>query len=180
MKAFDTFLMSCVLVYTISCSTVTVNYDYDTKTDFADLQTYDWLPVPVEAEINSLTVSRVTDAVNTALKAKGLEMTADNPDFLIGMHLGKDKKLSVDNRGYTYAPPSRYWGAYRGPGPINVYQYEEGTLILDFVAPESKHLVWRGVAKSPLEHAKTPEKREKLINEAVQKIFKKFPPPSPK
>lgn len=176
MKTLNAFLILCLMVFTVSCSTVTVKYDYDTKADFASLQAYDWLPVPVKADINSLTVTRIKNAVNTELKAKGMEMTADNPDFLIAMHLGKDKKLSVEDWGYAYGLPPRYWRGYRGPRPIDVYQYEEGTLILDFVAPKSKHLIWRGVAKSPLDSAKTPEKREKLINEAVHKIFKKFPP----
>ena len=176
MKTLNSIVVLSALVITISCSTVTVNYDYDTKADFSNLQTYDWLPAPQEPDINSLTVTRVRNATNAVLEAKGLEMTPDDPDFLIAMHLGKDKKLSVEDRGYKYGAPPRYYGPYRGPGPINVYQYEEGTLILDFVAPDSKHLIWRGVAKSPLEHAKTPEKREKLINEAVEKILKKFPP----
>ena len=37
-------------------------------------------------------------------------------------------------------------------------------------------MIWRGVAKTVVDRTDTPEKREKLINEAVQEILKNFPP----
>ena len=40
----------------------------------------------------------------------------------------------------------------------------------------SKNLLWRGAAKSVVDDARTPEKRDKVINEAVQKILENFPP----
>ena len=52
----------------------------------------------------------------------------------------------------------------------------EGTLIIDFVEPNSKNLLWRGAAKGVFDNARTPEKRDKMINEAVQKILQNFPP----
>jgi hypothetical protein len=49
---------------------------------------------------------------------------------------------------------------------------------LDFVDAKTKKLLWRGSGKARVGDAKTPEKRQKLINEAVEKILKKFPPAS--
>jgi hypothetical protein len=63
---------------------------------------------------------------------------------------------------------------------VSAFQYEEGSLILDFVDPQTKQLIWRGSAKAEVDDVKTPEKREALIDEAVQKILKNFPPPSSK
>jgi len=37
-------------------------------------------------------------------------------------------------------------------------------------------MIWRGVAKADINNVDTPEKKEKLINEAVQEILKNFPP----
>ncbi|MHC4104195.1 MAG: DUF4136 domain-containing protein [Planctomycetota bacterium] len=176
MKTLNTFLILSLTAFAISCSSITVQYDYDTKSDFASLHAYDWLPVLEKAGIDTLTEGRIKRAVNTQLEAKGLEMTSDNPEFLIAMHVGHEQKINVQEWGYAYAPRGRYWGGYWGPGGVDVHQYTEGTLILDFVEPKTKHLIWRGVAKAPIDSVTTPEKREKLINEAVQKIFKKFPP----
>ncbi len=62
-----------------------------------------------------------------------------------------------------------------GPG-VSTYEHEEGSLILDFVDAISKKMIWRGVAKAEVQNVDTPEKKEKLINEAVQEILKNFPP----
>lgn len=176
MKTLNTFLILCFVAFTVNCSSITVQYDYDTKADFANLHTYDWLPVPEKAGIDTLNEGRVKRAVNNQLEAKGLEMTSSNPDFLIAMHLGKEQKVNVQDWGYAYASRARYRGGYGKPAGVDVQQYTEGTLILDFIEPKSKHFVWRGTAKTPIDSATTPEKREKLITAAVQKIFQKFPP----
>ncbi len=39
-------------------------------------------------------------------------------------------------------------------------------------------MIWHGAAKSVVDDTMVPEKRENLINEAVQKILMNFPPPS--
>lgn len=41
---------------------------------------------------------------------------------------------------------------------------------------DSKDLIWRGSAKAELDSTMTPEKAQKLINEAVQRILENFPP----
>jgi len=172
-------ILLLLLVAAAGCSTVyDVQFDYNTKTDFANLETYNWMPLPEKADIDSFNVARVKKAVNTDLQAKGLRLAADNPDFLIAEHLGKEEKVRVVDWGYDYGPYSGYWGGYWGPGGVSTYQYEEGSLILDFVDPQTKQLIWRGSAKAQVGDVGTPEKREALINEAVKKILKNFPPPT--
>ena len=162
----------------ISCSPVyDVQFDYDTKEDFSNLKTYDWLPIPEKADIDRLNIQRIKNAVNTQLEAKGLKMVSENPDFSIASHVGTKDQVRVTNWGYSYAPYGRYWGGAWGPGGVDVYQYEEGTLILDFVDPKTKNLIWRGSGKAQVDNTATPESRDKLINEAVAKILKNFPPP---
>ena len=58
------------------------------------------------------------------------------------------------------------------------FQSEEKALTIDFVDPKSKELIWRGAAKAFLDPKETPEKQEKLVNEAEQKILKNFSPVS--
>ena len=107
---------------------------------------------------------------------KGFKKVSNNPDFLIAHHWGTKDKVNVRPWRYGYGPYGRYWGDYwENPG-VSVYQYEEGTLIIDFVESNSKNLLWRGTAKSDVNNVKTPEERDKLINESVQKILNNFPP----
>ena len=181
MKAIQTLLILWLVGITLSCSAVyEVRYDYDQRADFTGLKTYDWLPIPDKADIESLDITRIKTAVNAELQAKGLIMTSDNPDLLIAEHLGKKDKVKVRDWGYGYAPYGGYWGGYRGSGGVSVYEYEEGSLILDFVDAESKKMIWRGVAKAEVDDQSTPDEREKLIKEAVQKILDNFPPPASK
>jgi len=95
--------------------------------------------------------------------------------------------------GYRrYRPFSDYraYGPYSGFGDYDPYlyglgygrsrviQYEEGTLILDFIDPELREVIWQGSAKSYVDDSMVTEKREQLIFNAVQKILKNFPPAS--
>ncbi len=181
MKAIRAIFVLFFIGFTISCSTIYgVQHDYDKHVDFTNLKTYDWMPIPEKADIDSLNVQRVKTAVNEELQAKGLIMTSNNPDFFVAEHLGKKDKVRVTNWGYGYGPYDRYRGGYWGPQGVDTYQYEEGSLILDFVDAKSKKMIWRGVAKAQIDDTNTPEKSEKLINEAVQEILKNFPPPSSK
>ena len=180
MRSIKSICILFLLAAAVGCSTVyDVQFDYNTSTDFANLKTYNWLPVPEKTDIDSLDVVRVKKAVNAEMQAKGLRL-ASNPDFLIAEHLGKKEKVSVRDWGYDYGPYAGYWGGYWGPGGVSTFQYEEGSLILDFVDPQTKQLIWRGSAKAEVDDMRTPEKREALIDEAVQKILKNFPPPSSK
>jgi hypothetical protein len=52
--------------------------------------------------------------------------------------------------------------------------YEVGTLVLDMYDAQTKRLVWRGVATKTV--SKKPEKNEKALEKAVEKMFKNFPP----
>jgi len=189
MKAINIFLFLFIVYFTISCSTIyNVQYDYDINVNFARLKTYDWLPIHEEADISSLDIKRIRNSVNSQLKTKGLKITSDNPDFLIVVHVGKEQKLNITNWGYGYGPYGRYWGGYGygpyggywggywGPGGVSTYEYEEGSLILDFVDAKSKELVWHGSAKAVVGNEKTPEERQKKIYETVQKILEKYPP----
>ncbi len=169
----------CLMAIAAGCSSLDIKYNYNPTTDFTRLKTYDWLSVPVKAEINKLDVERIKSAVNTQLEAKGLKMTSRDPHFLIAIHLGKKEKIEVIEWGYSYGPVNSYW--YKGalkPGDISIYQYEEGTLILDFVDATTREMIWRSVAKAEVRPGKTPEKQEKQIKKAVQKILENFPPTS--
>jgi hypothetical protein len=182
MKAFKIFSVLLFIGFTVSCSIYGVRYNYDQQTDFAEFKTFGWMQVPEKAGINSLVVQRVKNAVNAELKAKGLMMMSNNPDFLIAEHLGKKDKVQVMDWGYNYGAYGSYrrYGGFRGSRSISTSQYEEGILILDFVDAKSRKLFWRGTAKAQVQNVNTPEKSEKIINAAVKKILKKYPPSASK
>jgi hypothetical protein len=169
-----------------SCSTLKVNNDYDPSVDFTKLKTYAWMEKanPNEAATigdNTLIRNRIERSVNAVLDAKGLNMVPrDEADFLISQHIGIQQKLQVDTTQYGYGYGFGYgaWGGPIGgyPTQTTVSQYDEGTLMLDFVNPEDNNLIWRGTGQSRVRKTSNPGEREKLIRAVVEKILTQFPP----
>ena len=176
MKSIKIFLALFFMGFIISCSSIyDVKYDYDRQINFSALKTFDWMQAPQRTGTNSLVVQRIKNAVNAELETKGLTITSNNPDFLIAEYHGKKDKVQISDWGYGRSHRYGY-----SPVGVSAYEFEEGSLILDFVDPESKKLIWRGSAKAQIDSVDTPEKKEKLINEAVKEILEKYPPSSSK
>ena len=51
-----------------------------------------------------------------------------------------------------------------------------GTLVIDMADAKKGQLVWRGMGVKEVNTQAKPEKRDKSINKAVNKIFKNYPP----
>lgn len=185
------FLVLALLAGVAGCSTMEINYDYDPQADFAGLKTYDWLDEPQKPtgdpriDGNTILESRIHEAVDSVLAARGFTKVTSNPDFLVAYHVSLDRRRSIQTLnsyygygpgwGYGYGVTHRpgYWGG--APGTY-VYEYEEGTLLLDIVNPENKELMWRGSAQDEVSFKSEPEKYQAQINEAVRKMLEKFPP----
>ena len=161
-----------LLLLAAACSAIyDVSHDYDQEADLTRLRSYDWLQIPEGVEADDLVVGRVKRAVNAEMAEKGIRTTTADPDFLIAMHAGSEEKVTQRDWGYTY---SSYW--HRGGGRSRTFRYQEGTLVLDFVDADTKQLIWRGRAKGFVDRNSKPKKDDKLVNEAVRKILKNFPP----
>ena len=170
------------VVFAMGCSSISTSHDYDPSADFANYKTYAWIQQPTNISGNArqaqsqdpLVRKRIMNSVDMVMAQKGLRM-ADDYQLLIVFHTGIQDKVQVTDWGYGYGP---YRGWYGGGG-VNTYQYQQGTLIIDFVDAESKQLVWRGTAEGVVGEGKTdPEKAQKKIDEIVGKMLKDYPPKS--
>jgi len=140
-------------------------------------------------KVDELNRARFVTAVEDNLKSKGFNQNTSGTDFVIATHFGKQTKVDITNWGYSYSPSTYYGGyGYRHPanygyagsyantGGVSVYEYEQGTLILDFVDAKTKKLIWRATAKAIISPASTPEKQTAKIKNAVEEILENFPP----
>jgi hypothetical protein len=180
MKFQSNILLAAIMLAVLGCApSITVKQDYDKEANFAALKTFAWLPMPVDPaagvksamERNSLLDKRIKQSVDAQLAAKGYQVDVNNPDFVVTYHTGAEDKVNVTDWGYGYG---RY-GAWHGGG-VDVYQYTEGTLILDVIDWKSKQLVWRGFAQGTIDPDAPSEKREQKLNEAVTRMLANFPP----
>lgn len=181
MKSIISLVTLFIVALTAGCSSISINHDWDRDAPFPDYKTYAWLEVVQETpkdakaarQTSELLIQRIKRAVDTQLAAKGFTRDSENPDLLVMYHTGVQQKVNVTDWGYRYSYD--YWG-YGGRN-IDVYEYDEGTLIIDLIDFKAKELVWRGSGTRSVDSHWTPEKADAVINDAVQKIFTKYPPP---
>lgn len=157
------------------CSSIDTSYDYDTRVDFSQLRTFDWMPEQPVTIPDPRREQAVRDEFVAALEARGFKKVSHDADFLLVMYAGAEARLQVDAFGYGYGPRSTFWGPTAGWVEANVYR--DGTLILDVVNPETDELAWRGTAQGVLDASMNPQQRRELVAKAIDKMLKKFPPP---
>ena len=171
-----------VIVFISSCSSLKTSYDFDKTTDFSSYKTYAFSEDAMKLPIQELNRNRLLNAIDQQMTAKGFTKSSD-PDVLIDLHVKaeqkKDATATTTGPGMYggYGAPWRYgYGAGFSTTQINVNEYTEGTLFVNMVDKNADKLVWQGRATKVLDEDASPEKREKNINEAVAKIFEKYPP----
>ena len=159
------------------CSPISVTYDYDPDIDFSKMKTYAWyMAPPGTPSVDSLTQQRIVRAVEDGLEARGFRKAEEGAaDVKVHAMASINERIRSQpvTIGVGYGWPAGYIGAREG---VEVTSYEEGTLILDFIAPATKSLMWRGTAKAAVDRDRKPEEREARIREAVGKILQAFPP----
>ena len=64
----------------------------------------------------------------------------------------------------------------RGLASARVEAVPVGALMVDIVNAKTRETVWRGMVSDDLDPKASPEKREKNLNKAVEKLFKNYPP----
>ena len=151
-----------------SCSTLEVKTNSAPNTNFARYRSYAWLPNSDTGQVAQLlrgspTEQAIKNDVGQQLAAKGITpATMGNPDFMIAYHVTTQQKLDVTNWGYGVG-----WA-----GGEDVYQYTQGTLILDFIDPATQHAFWRGYASDVVGE---PSQGNPKVGEAVAKMLKQYP-----
>ena len=165
-----------------ACSGISTTSDYDPAVDFTRYSTYTWLDTEGD-DIDSITDSRIRSSIDGVLSVNGLQK-GSNPDLAVGYQATSAERRSYNtvNSGWGggYGWGGYGWGGYGGMGMSTTYEnvWEEGTLIVGLFDVESKNLVWTGTATATIDPGRTPEERQKLIDDAVAKMFRDFPPGS--
>jgi Domain of unknown function (DUF4136) len=166
-----------------------VRYDFDKDQDFSKYKTYKWVPIKGADQPDQLTAKQITAAFDAVLAKKGLTKTdSDTADLYVGYQtaIGTEKQYTSYNTGWGYGPGwGGGWYGYNG-GMSTTTTYGStstvyvGQLDLSMYDPTQKELVWRGVATKTLDSKAKPDKKEKNINKAAEKVLKNYPPPPKK
>jgi hypothetical protein len=148
------------------------SYDFDKTANFGAYKTYalrDGTKVG-----NKLVDDRIVAALEAELAKKGLTK-AEKPDVLVAYHIAFDKQQDIS--AYNMGGGPYRWGGGWGTTDVRVREILIGTLVVDVVDASKNDIVWRGVGVKEVNPQADPERRDRNINEAMQKILRNFPPP---
>lgn len=161
-----------------------VRYDFDRDKNFSKFKTYKWVAIKGADKPDDLTDKQLVAAIDAELIKKGLTKTdGDNADLYIGYQtaIGAEKQYSSYSSDWGYGPGwGRGWYGYGGMSTGTTYGSTStiyvGQLDLSIYDSADKQLIWRGVVSKTLDPEAKPDKKQKNINKAVQKLLRSYPP----
>jgi len=168
-KGWNYLFASVVLVIAATPAlSVDVKTDYDRNANFSQYKTYSWAKVEMP---DPLWDQRVKESVDKVLQTKGLREVPTGGDLsLVAVGTTKEKQtLQTFYDGFD----GWLWSGF-GTATTTTETYQVGTMIVDIFDSNTKKLLWRGSASDVL--SDKPEKNEKKVEKAVEKMFEHFPP----
>jgi hypothetical protein len=150
-----------------------VSTDYNHHADFSRYHSYSWLGV----QAGALWQDRIMQAVDSQLASKGWTKVPSGGDAVVSA-IGKVTEQDNMETFYNGFPGWgwRGWGGGFGTATTTTVPEKIGNLTVDIFDGSTKQLVWRGTASNVL--SDKPDKNEKKMDEAVDKMLKNFPPAS--
>jgi hypothetical protein len=150
------------------------SYDYDKAANFSTYKTYTLKDGTKVGD--PLIDNRIVAALEAELKLKGLTRSDASPDLAVVYHVAFDKQKDIT--AYSSGMGGGYyrWGGGWGTTDVRVNEILVGTLMIDMADQRKNEMVWRGVGVKEVDTTAKPDKRDKSIQKAVQKILKNYPP----
>jgi len=163
MRSLSALIAVCLVVLAIGCAPTKtvyreVNFDYDVNADFSRMKTYQWVAMPATQRIDDFNRVRIREYVDAELGARGLRVTEDNPDMYVVMFGGGYKAVDMTVL-------------------MDYDVYTVGRLKLAFYDSASNREIWWGETKANLIHNMTPDEKDDVAQNAVERILWYYPPP---
>jgi hypothetical protein len=155
-------------VMALACSTMQTSVDYDHTVNWSQFHTFQ--VVEGTASPDTFTQKRIVDGITQALEAKGWQAVTSNPNVTVSPHV----VLSAEKQWNAMGT-----GGFRrfGGGMATATQSEIpiGTIVVNIVNPATGELIWRGIAQDQVDSNGGDRGQ---IQQAMQTLFKNFPPSS--
>jgi len=157
----------------LSCSTMTVRADHDSRIDFGAYTTFALFERQGKGrhhpQMSEIVDRRIATAMRADLVGKGFSSTsARDADFLVTFYTAVRRQVVVNHAGW-YGYRRGYWGG----GTRWVRSYEEGTLVIDIIDRKGRELVWRGIGEGAFS---IPNPSGEMVAKRVAKVLQGFPP----
>jgi hypothetical protein len=171
---FLAYLLLALGVGRVAAQNPTFGFDRDA--DFSKYKTYKWVSVESAQYLDELTAGQLIGTLNVALAKKGLTKSpADKVDLYIGYQIasGDLKHLNHLDTGTEYRPPAEASSETPGDAATIVHS---GPLVVYMFDSANKRLVWWGVLLNAIDAGAAPEKKQKHLDSAIEKLLRDYPP----
>lgn len=171
MKLFKISLVAILFMFLASCASV--QSDYDRNVNFSTYKTYNYYTDIEWGNLSELDQRRFFSAIDSEMQTKGLTKS-DDPQLLIDI-VAKEREYKSTSSSVNIGGGN--WGRGVSVGgsvgiPIRTRKSDK-QIMIEMLDASNDQLVWQGV----YEKTTSPKAdKQKLIDNAIQKIFTKFPP----
>ena len=170
------------LLLFISGCAVKVNTYYDEKVSFDDYQSFCWftqctftIDGPEYLKKDSAAVEVFKLAIVEELERKGYNYDANDPDFLLHLHIVVEEQEGILSSPYSQGDPDQWQGSFPFEDWENrPYLYLKGSMIIDIADASESRMVWRSDAVEYLDI--TTDLSDSQLRNGVRKSLKDFPP----
>jgi hypothetical protein len=170
--AFVLALIACSVIYGQDVTT-----NYLPGTDFSKYRTYKWVTIGPNGAPDQILDTQIRQSIDSQLAAKGLtKVDGDKVDLLVRYQVAvsKEKEWNATGMGDVFRWPGM--STAMGSATATSTTIDVGTLVLDMYDPAAKQLVWTGHATKTINPSRDPQKNQRNIDKAMQKLLKDFPP----
>jgi hypothetical protein len=174
------------LTMDVALEGVDVNVEHDKAFDFKSVRTWAWNPAGAgdvimartqeddPADMKRRAEPTIRDAVATAMRGRGLQGVASQPDLTLTYYLLLTTNMTTQTIG-QFLPATTAWGYVPfAPATQSIKMMNQGALVLDLSAKGV--VVWRGVAQARVAFDADSKKREAILREGVRDLLKRYPP----
>jgi hypothetical protein len=179
-----------LLAATLVAQKLDIKAERDEKADFTAIKTYAFLPpAPMVTNVapgakgnpnltQEVMGPHIAEAVERELTERGLvkapEATADvHVVYFAALTTGLSQTYLGEYYGYVTG-----WGSPIAPGlapNTSNTAYQKGTIVVDIVQRAAKRGIWHGMVQARIEQVRKLDDRVKKVNEAMDRLFDRFP-----
>ena len=177
-----------ILLGCVGAAAQDIKYNFLPGTDFMKYKSYRWAKVPNVQYPDQIVDNQIMQAIDAQLTMKGLSKSGgETADLVITYQaaVSQEKQwnsFSTGDGGWGYGRWGG-WGGYGGGMSTTTTTSETiniGSIDVDIYDAAAKNQIWKGQASKTLGSGKDPAKVTKNLNKAMEKLFKKYPPPPKK
>jgi len=171
------FLLASLLLATGEGRTAAqgVSVTFDKTADFSKYKTYRWVGIKSAQQLDELTDAQLVSTLDVELSKKGLTKSlSDQVDLFIGYQIVTRNKKHLSNANIGLAGASGPGGSTSAATATTTVH--SGQLVLDMYEPAPGKLVWRGVVSNSIDADAKPDKKQKHMDKAIEKLLRDYPP----